>query len=268
MNARTYRVAKISVVAAAVLLCVTAAGCKKSSRIKMTVDKADVVETNPTGLPVVPPPPVVITPDSPDDKLAEHFGIPVSEITRLREKHADFPKIDLPAGAADTQEPISGVPEDMAPTKTTVPGFTLIAGPEITGGDFVTPEQILEAARAARDLAFLLKVPVFTKPIVILNPHLEDPKGQISVLVGLPVPDDMPVPKGLHSVKVNGGPAFFPGRIDVKPLTIAPEARSFLEKETSVLAGAGTCRAAVLVIPDKSLDRRETPVGKAALFCL
>lgn len=268
MNARTCRVAKISVVTAAVLLCVTAAGCKKSSHIKMTVDKAEVVETSPTGLPVAPPPPVVITPDSPDDKLAEHFGLSVSEIKRLKEKHANFPTIEISDGASDSQGILNNVPTPDMMKRTSVPGFTLISAPEITEGDFVKPEQILEAATAARRKAFLLKVPVFTKPVVILNLHLENPKGQMSVLVGLPVPGDIPVPKGLRAVKVNPGPGLSPGRIDVQPLTMAPDIRAFLEKETSVLAGTGTCRSAVLVIPDKVPDGKEVTVGKASLFCL
>ncbi len=253
MTVRKCQIPKSLFLLMAAALCLGAGGCKKSSDTKSVVDNAapgvavkpPADKPMPTGLPVVDEPSDPVTPQSSDDKLAQHFRITIDELKQIRDTHATFPVLELPAWAAEAKQD-KGLPKKNAAIA--MPPFRVITAQELSNVETVKWADILNSVKEVSQRAFALKIPVFTKPIVFLDLVPDAPEGRASAFIGLPVPDSVKIPKGLQTRVMNQGKALFLGYKDIDSLGISSDAKELMNKLSPQLAVEGKCEASLMVM--------------------
>lgn len=267
--------------ALSVLSTVGCKGCdKKDGQVAVTTAAPVEQSKYSSGLPPAPPQPVEITPDSPFDKQAVHYGISLEELLRLKDAHLALPGIPVPTGAHQPErklkpvgKPVEGeIPYEPdrlelgADRVVQLPKFKVIIAAEMPNVTNADQAQILESLTRLRRLLFNLKVPVFSKPVAFVDSKLETPESPCDLSIGFPVPTDLPVPKGLKTREVAGS-GLYAGHIRIADTQISVETWKELTSPGFKALFPQPCVISIVVPFDKTTDGVETPMGNGFFYC-
>ncbi|HNZ04566.1 MAG TPA: GyrI-like domain-containing protein [Myxococcota bacterium] len=263
----------------------SAVGCKgcgdKDDELVVTTTVARTEQPGySSGLPPAPPQPVEITPDSPLDKQAVHYGMSLDELLRLKEAHLALPGIPVPAGTPQpnrklkqVEKPLDGeIPYESDQIEggrdrvIQLPAFKVIIATEMPDVTSADQAQIHEALTRLRQLLFNVKVPVFSKPVAFVDSTLEKPESPCDLSIGFPVPADLPVPKGMK-VREVAGSGLYAGHMRIAETQLTAETWKALTSPEFKALFPQPCVMSIVAPFDQAPDGVQTPMGNGFFYC-
>jgi len=264
--------------------CKGCTGCN-GDQVQIQVPTQQPQAANPLGLPPPLPHEVVITPDSPDEQLAEHYGVTVDEIKRLKALHVALPGITRPTGVPDPErvpKPSEARVESPETTRTAtradtvmggpqrvtqIPAFKIIVAAEMPAQRIVPPADVFEAVKRLRHVLFGMKLPVFSRPVAFIDSTLDGPDAATDFSVGLPVPIDFRVPHGMKVREFQGGKGLFANHIVIDEIFMTEENwRVLTSPEVRGLLPA-PCTIAVVIPFDEMPTADRQAAGNGFFYC-
>lgn len=273
---------------AAAVLCLNpgcqSCSCENPSQIRIA-DKT----TNPSShgnLPGKSDSEKTVTPDSPDADLARHYEISKEQIAVTRGEHMKLPEIVRPADLKMKREfktadevaeipianPMPYRPDEFkigSERVTETREFRIITRKTLDVRKHVAPQTLADEVRHLRKVLFDLKIPVFSRPVVLLDSDLRAPGDDVRITVGFPVPKYFKSRPGLTIRDVKAGRVLFANRIKVGDLILSKDVfEQLTSPEMKKLLGNERCVLSTIVVLDALPVPDKPPVGDGYFFCL
>jgi hypothetical protein len=228
---------------------------------------------------------VEITPDSPDEQLAEHYGISVDEVRRIKALHKALPGISRPAATVSERKlkskevlgemPVANpVPYESdryatgADRVTAMPQMQVITGHEFVAQNVIAPAELAGEIDRLRKLLFNMKSPVFSEPVAIIESKLDKPGAAMNLTVGFPVPTDFKAPPGIKVRRISAGKAVFANSMIINDLTLSADLHKLLTGGSVTSLLGKQCAISAFVDLDGWPKADSSPTGNGYFCCL